>query len=215
VCLVTTNDPSAARRRAGIRRAVSGATEGGTPMSTPDFILAAVLLTTPPGVTEAPPPAERWTEVRDGLKELAIRWELLDPRETNYLLARRDEFSVDVNLLRRRYQELRDAPRLADADRLPPKMIAEDMVKANRAFRAKIDDRRALELDRAELLNNVLCETDQLYRVWDAVRDAQCDSYYVTARRQALRKLRDSLGESAYARGELPPNLPVWRFRGR
>jgi len=183
-------------------------------MSTPDFLLAAVLLTTSPGVTEAPPAADRWAEVRDGVQQLAIRWELLDPRETHYLLARREEFSVDVNLLRRRYQELKDAPRLADAERLPTKQLAEDMVKANRAFRAGINDRRALELDRAELLNAVLYEADQLYRVWDAVRDAKCEFYYVSARRQALRKLRDTLGDDAYARGELPPNVPVWRLRG-
>lgn len=183
-------------------------------MSTPDFLLAAVLLTTPPGVPEPPPTADRWVEVRDGLQQLAIRWELLDPRETHYLLARREEFSIDVNLLRRRYQELKDAPRLADADRLPAKAVAEDMVKANRAFRAGINDRRVLELDRAELLNNILHEADQLYRVWDAVRDAKCEFYYITARRQALRKLRDTLGDDAYARGELPPNLPLWRMRG-
>ena len=184
-------------------------------MSTPDFLLAAILLTTPPGVTEAPPPADRWAEVRDGVQQLAVRWELLDPRETHYLLANRDEFSVDINLLRRRYQELQDAPRLADADRLPTRQVAEDMVKANRAYRAEINDRRALELDRLALLNSIVCEADQLYRVWDAVRDARCDFYYVTARRQALHKLRNAIGDDAYACGALPPNIPVWRLRGR
>lgn len=184
-------------------------------MSTPDFFVAFLLLTTPPGVTEAPPPDDRWAEVRDGVRDLAIKWELLDPRETHYLLARREEFSVDMNLLRRRYQELKDAPRLADADRLPPKSLAEDVVKANRAFRSVINDRRAFELDRAEMLNAVLYETDQLYRVWDAVRDARCDFYYVTARRQALRKLRDVLGADAYTAVQLPPATPVWRTRGQ
>lgn len=183
-------------------------------MSTTDFFAAFFLLTTPPGVTEAPPPDDRWAEIRDGVRDLAIKWELLDPRETHYLLARREEFSVDINLLRRRYQELKDAPRLADADRLPPKSVAEDMVKANRAFHAVIKDRRAFELDRAEMLNTVLYETDQLYRVWDAVRDARCDFYYVAARRQALRKLRNAIGEEAYSAAQLPPSTPVWRTRG-
>ena len=65
------------------------------------------------------------------------------------------------------------------------------------------------------LLNSIVCEADQLYRVWDAVRDARCDFYYVTARRQALHKLRNAIGDDAYACGALPPNIPVWRLRGR
>ena len=59
----------------------------------------------------------------------------------------------------------------------------------------------------------MLAETDRLYLVWDAVRDARCDFYYVTVRRQALKKLRDLVGDEAYATGELPPNVPTWRFR--
>ena len=55
-------------------------------------------------------------------------------------------------------------------------------------------------------------ETDRLYQVWDSVRDARCDFYYVTVRRQALKKLRDLIGEDAYLDAELPANVPTWRF---
>ena len=48
--------------------------------------------------------------------------------------------------------------------------------------------------------------------MWDAVRDARCEFYYVTVRRQALKKLRDLVGEEAYLAGTLPPNVPTWRF---
>jgi hypothetical protein len=34
----------------------------------------------------------------------------------------------------------------------------------------------------------------------------------VTVRRQALKKLRETVGEDAYWSGCLPPHVPVWRF---
>ena len=48
--------------------------------------------------------------------------------------------------------------------------------------------------------------------MWDAVRDARCEFYYVTVRRQSLQKLRDLIGKEAYAAGELPDYVPTWRF---
>jgi hypothetical protein len=50
------------------------------------------------------------------------------------------------------------------------------------------------------------------HQLWDAVRDARSECYYVTARRQALQSLRTTLGPDAYYRGALPPHVPVWRF---
>jgi hypothetical protein len=34
----------------------------------------------------------------------------------------------------------------------------------------------------------------------------------VTVRRQALKKLKEMIGDDAYTLGELPPYVPVWRF---
>jgi hypothetical protein len=56
-------------------------------------------------------------------------------------------------------------------------------------------------------------ETEHLYQVWDTVRDARCDYYYVTVRRQALKKLRKMLGVDDYYFGKLPPPVPLWRFQ--
>ncbi|MBN9119836.1 MAG: hypothetical protein J0I06_11865 [Planctomycetes bacterium] len=52
----------------------------------------------------------------------------------------------------------------------------------------------------------------RLYRQWDAVRDAQCDFYYVTVRRAALKKLRDEIGEDEFSTGHMPHYVPDWRF---
>lgn len=181
-------------------------------MSSGDLILAAVLLMTPPGVPESTPPADQWPGIRDAIHKLAVEWEILDPREQRYILARPEDYGSDLNLLRRRYQELADAPHVAESFRFPDRNTVNDLVRFNRAFRKHLDQRHELEMDRSETLRTVMRETDRLYQVWDAVRDARCEFYYVTVRRQALKKLRDLVGTDAYEAGNLPPNVPMWRF---
>ena len=177
-----------------------------------DLVLAAILLTTPPGTPESCPPESQFALVRDSVQQLAIEWEILDHREKQYVLARPEDFCADLNMLRRRYQDLKDAPRLGDALRFPERAAVNELVQFNRSYRKHLDERQQLEADRADALQAVISETERLYRVWDAVRDARCEFYYVTVRRQALKKLRDLLGEEAYLAGAMPPNVPTWRF---
>ena len=181
-------------------------------MSGPDLIIAAMLLTTPPGVPESPPDEGRWPAVRDAVHQLAVQWEILDPRETRYVLTRPDDFCGDLNMLRRRYVELLDAPPVADGRRFPDRAAVNELVRFNRSYRKHLDQRQLLEVDRADALRGVMWETDRLYQVWDAVRDARCEFYYITVRRHALRKLKDLIGDEAYQTASLPPNVPTWRF---
>jgi hypothetical protein len=175
-------------------------------------MLAAVLLTTPPGVPEPVPDEARWPAVRDALHTLAERWELLDHREKRYVLTRADDFNGDLNMLRRRYVELQDAPLVADGLRFPDRGTVNELVRFNRSYRKHLDQRQQLEVDRADALRGVMWETDRLYQVWDAVRDARCEFYYITVRRHALRKLRELIGDEAYRTATLPPTVPTWRF---
>ena len=39
-----------------------------------------------------------------------------------------------------------------------------------------------------------------------------CEYYYVTVRRQALKRLRHMVGHDDYFAGILPPYVPLWRF---
>jgi hypothetical protein len=181
-------------------------------MSSWACVLAAGLLTTPPDVPEPPIEAEDWPAVQEALQSLAVEWEILDPREVRYVLARPEDFENDLNLLRRRYQDLKDAPKLADAQRFPDRGTVNDLLAFNRAYRRFLDARQPLEQDRAVCLRNALKETDWLYQVWDSVRDARCEYYYITVRRQALKRLRQMVGPEAYTAGELPPYVPLWRF---
>lgn len=181
-------------------------------MSAGDLILAAILLTTPPGTPEVAPPEAQFPALRDAIHQLAVEWEILDTRETRYVLSRPEDYDPDLNMLRRRYQELKDAPRVNDSFRFPDRPVVNEMVRFNRAYRKHLDERQVLENDRAEALRAVMYETDRLYKVWDSVRDARCEFYYVTVRRQALKKLRELVGEDSYLSATLPPNVPTWRF---
>ncbi|OWK36313.1 hypothetical protein [Fimbriiglobus ruber] len=181
-------------------------------MTGADLVLAAILLTTAPGTPETVPPPDRFPAMRDAVHQLGIEWEILDPRETRYVLTRPEEYSGDLDMLRRRYRELADAPRVADSMRFPDRSQVNELVRFNRAFRKYLDQRQQFETDRAPTLREVIAETDRLYQVWDSVRDARCEFYYVTVRRHALKKLRDQIGENDYLAGTLPPNVPMWRF---
>jgi hypothetical protein len=181
-------------------------------MSGPDLILAAMLLTTPAGTPEPAPDEARWPGVRDAIHQLAVQWEILDPRETRYVLTRPEDFSCDLNMLRRRHAELQDAPLVADGKRFPDRSTVNELVRFNRAYRKHLDQRQQLEVDRADALRAVMWETDRLYQIWDAVRDARCEFYYVTVRRNQLKKLKELIGDEAYEAASLPPNVPTWRF---
>jgi len=177
------------------------------------FALAAALLTTPPEVPDPPPDVQDWPAVQAAIQSLAVKWEILDPREVRYVMARREDWENDIALLRRRYQELKDAPKLCDAQRFPDRNTVNDLLAFNRAYRRHVDARQALEQDRGPRLRAALKETDYLYQVWDSVRDARCEYYYITVRRQALRRLREMIGPEAYDSATLPPYVPLWRFQ--
>jgi hypothetical protein len=153
-----------------------------------------------------------YQRLRPMIQTLAVQLEILDPREVRYILARAEDFASDLNLLRRRYRELADAPPVSDSFRFPDREAINEMLSFNRAYRQYIDIRQAVELSHWWEHQATLQETEQLYQIWDTVRDSRCEYYYVTVRRQALKRLREQLGEQAYYSGELPPYVPLWRF---
>lgn len=175
-------------------------------------LVAVALLSSPVDLPEPHPDAEQWPELQAALISIAIEWEILDPRETRYVFARIEDFEDNLNLLRRRYRDLRDAPRLVDAQRFPEHRTVNDLLGFNRTYRRHLDARLPMDLDRIGQLRDAIAETDSLYQVWDAVRDARCEYYYVTVRRLALKRLRYIIGDEDYVAATLPPHVPLWRF---
>jgi hypothetical protein len=181
-------------------------------MFTLKYALAAALLTTPPDAITLSDPASVHKELAPAIRHLALAWEILDTRENRYVLSQPQDFAADLKLLQGRYRELRNAPCLEECNRFPARALVNDMMAFNRAYRNDLVTRLALDTIHEDELRAALAETDHLYRVWDAVRDARCDYYYITVRRQALAQLRDLIGAQAYYSGDLPPHVPLWRF---
>lgn len=173
-----------------------------------DHVLALAVLFAPAecgDVFHAPEHACLWRTVQ----QTALSLELLDPRESRYVLSRQTDYEADVRLLRRRYCELKEAPPLTDAWRFPPPDVASRHLEFNRTVHRDLTLRRNamgghLGYDAA------LAESERLYKVWDAVRDARSEFYYVSVRRHALAVVLQLIGADAYHKAELPPPSPGW-----
>ena len=177
-----------------------------------DYVLAAALLTAPPDTVDPPGAADTYAVLCPTMQRVAQNWEILDPREVRYVLTRTEDYQADMDLLRKRNYDLADAPPLHDCVRFPPRAAVIELLSFNRAYRQHLTSRQSLELTSWWELRETLQEADRLYQTWDTVRDARCDYYYVTVRRQALKKLREAIGPQAYYNSCLPPHVPVWRF---
>lgn len=178
-----------------------------------EYLLAVALLTTPSDLPSSLGEPEAYFPIRPTLKQVALLWEIMSPREASYLLVRKEDFANDLGILRRRYQELADAPPVNDAVRFPDRATATDQLSLNRTYRQHLEARQLIDLARSWELRAALQETDQLFHIWEAVRDARCDFYDVTVRRQALKRLRLAVGFGTYYSGMLPPAVPLWRFQ--
>ena len=182
-------------------------------MSGVEIAFAASLLVAFPGTPCPAIEREDFPRIQAAIHKLAVDWELMDVRETNFVVARLEDLSEDIDLLRKRYHDFKDAPRVNDGNRFPNRSAVNEMINSNRAVRKHIEVRQHIDTDRGAAYRAALRETDRLYQVWDAVRDARCDFYYVTVRRQALKKVRQMIGNEAYYAGRLPPCIPTWRFQ--
>ena len=136
-----------------------------------DILTAIILLSGTPGTLEPVPTISEFIDLRGQVHKVALEWEILDHRETSYVFVRHAEFQRDLDMLRRRNVELRDAPRVCEAHKLPPRDWVIRMVCFNRDYRKILDTRRELELDREDILSAAICESDALYRVYDDDRD--------------------------------------------
>lgn len=173
-----------------------------------EYLLAIILLAAPP---EHPIDTNAFS-LRHTLRALAIEWEILDPREVDCVFARSEWLVRDINVLRQRHIELKSSPLDRDSNRFPDRITITNFLAFNREFHEHVRMRALGEPHRQDL-SNALQEANELYRLWDTLRDARCEYFYITARRQALSRLRDMLGAEAYYSGKLPPYVPLWRFQ--
>jgi hypothetical protein len=177
-----------------------------------NYALAVALLTSPVDEPDRPPPMPELATLRPTLQQVALAWELMDPREVHRTFALAEDLPTDVRVIQRRWLELADAPPLQDCMRFPDRRLVHDLLDFNRAYRQQLEARYGVEVTYRWDLHEAIQETERLFKIWDLVRDSRCELYYVNFRRGALKRLRDSIGDTAYITGELPPHVPIWRF---
>lgn len=181
-------------------------------MALSEFILAAMLLLSPLEMPDPEKSIQDEADLSPFVQAIALNFEILDLREHQYILLRSSDFQSDVKLLKKRYNELYDAPLVFDSIRFPDRLVIQEMLGFNRAYRHHLSARVHLEPAFGEDLHAVIKETDQLYQVWDYIRDSRCEYYYITVRRHALKKVLESIGTEAFYNGVYPPSVPTWRF---
>ena len=137
-----------------------------------DYLLSVALLTTPGDPSEAAGAFDHFRSVRPTVQSVAVFWEVLDNREVKYVMNRQEDFASDLKLLRRRWDDLADAPPLSDAMRFPDRALISDLLSFNRSYRQQLEHRQSLELVYGWELREVVAEVDRLYQIWDAARDA-------------------------------------------
>lgn len=109
---------------------------------------------------------------------------------------------------------------LCDRERFPPAWAVESARDFNGRHRVWLAAELEYELDprRRSILRNWEREALALYRVWDLLDDARHGGYPAWRQRVALGRLREAIGDEAFGdeafdAGEMPPVVPVWRFR--
>src|SRR5262245_20204970 len=102
------------------------------------FIVALVLLTSPPGSLDLGAEAKMLADFGPALRTLSLQMEILDPQETKFLLAKAEDFDADMKVLQGRYRELADAPYLEECSRFPARELVEDMLACNQSYHKEL-----------------------------------------------------------------------------
>lgn len=179
-----------------------------------DKAIGITLLSLPKGTPLGTLNPELKALISISIQEVALDLEIMDPRERRYIMVpqKDEDMQTDLDMLRVRQIDFKDAPPLSDTERLPERAYANQLCSFNRSFRTVITNRMEFELDRIPLFSEVLAETDTCYRAWDLIRDAKCEFFYNTVRRQAMKRLKQEMGATAYEQGNWPDFVPRWRF---
>jgi len=181
-------------------------------MSACDYLLAIVLLSTPPDAGLCRSLAPIAEAVRPAITNIAVALELLDRRKVDSLWAETDGPGNELRVLQGRFTTLRSAPPLSECARFPSRQTTSEFIAANRAYRSSLEARLIVDRIHARDLRAAIAETDRLHEVWRLLADAQYEGYFVSARRDALLRIREVIGLDPFCRAQMPPHLPVWRF---
>lgn len=184
-------------------------------MGIPSNLILAVVLLQPselvmPSVEESIQ-LQQYRYLKYDLRFVAISLEILDKQEEAFYFHKEEDFVSDLYLLKRRHSELLNAPYIEDRHLFPSRDEINYLLPINRGYYDFVKSLKETYPSHWYEIDQVLHEVDEIYRVYDLVRDIQCPYYYITTRRKSLLTLREKLGPDYYL-GILPDILPVHRL---
>lgn len=156
---------------------------------------------------------------RPAMLAVGVRLELVGPEDHIGFLPEWGDFegldaATVLVLLRDLHAELRDAPPLADAARLPPAAVCHEAAAFNRRLASRFRDRALWEPDREGVLSAAAAECDAYCEFWWTAANA-ANGFGVAQRRRSLAYIRDAIGREAWAAGRLPDFVPGHLFHAR
>lgn len=167
-------------------------------MFTLEIVLAAILITSPPNEATAKSP---WVDlIKPTLRVTCIDLQIVDPKDVT---------SFDLDDVRNANEKFRSYPLLEEVNRFPSKKQIAELLTLNRHYRGQLVLRLIVDAIHEEDIRAAIIETDQLYTIWDHLRDANCEYYYVSVRRSALRTARELVGDESFYLGYMPPAIPI------
>lgn len=135
------------------------------------------------------------------LIEIAVVLELVDYRELEYV--RRDTYFLGITLPDR-YRQLQDAPSFNDWYRFEIK-DSQSKIDFNRNSKTAIG---AVMRESAEK-NKIMEHFDRLHMIWILINEINNVDYYMPIRREALKNLKEAIGEESYYRSSVPNCVPI------
>jgi len=177
------------------------------------YIFAAIIIVTPPQ------PMDMTKEIMhshvESIRMLALEWQLIDPHEgklTSYAFV--SDFQDEVNFIRRRFQELKDAPRTEDRFRFPPYETIASLWRFNREYHSYLESQKLISSgDYLQRIDVVQQDNNELFEVWTLIHNATSPLTMIPQRRVALKKLRETIGHDNYYAARFPPSVPIWYFQ--
>lgn len=182
-----------------------------------ELMIAWMLITTPE-MNDLKP--YNTPEMRQAIVEVAIEQQLMDEQEKRYKFASiyhykssSDQiFQAELETLRERYKECKDAPRMEELSRFPDRVTVDRLIDFSNAHINHLE-KELIFTDRMYYTKELIREARKLNNAWVLLSKSQTKHYYIVSKREALRDLRDLIGKENFDAGLMPDYVPTWRFR--
>jgi len=157
-------------------------------------------------------PLSHIPRMKIALREVSQEEQLLDKRET-WVCGNDATLTFSLEVLRQRYQDLKDAPKVEDSYYwVPDEEVCQNCVNFNRAFHNDLQQKMIWEMDRATFYQIVLEENDELYEKWICLRGMSIKTSYINETRYYLKKYKKLATKEEWENKTIPPEVPIWRF---